>query len=145
MSVQICGLVWSCLLINLMANLSQCKQEAIEVFDPTSGRHIRYETFDPNRPAPYSRAACEKLETWISIGDRGEIAECPVDPVSVAQDEQESDSDSEWSDTVEHRFTGVADILITGEVGVTIRYSSLVSFFCDQSLIIRFYADNRAT
>jgi hypothetical protein len=134
-----------------MAYLLHCKQEAIEVFDPTSGRHIRYETFDPNRPAPYSKAACEKLETsWISKADREEIAESPVDHGSVAQHAQDTDSDGEWVDTVEYRSSGIADIIVTGEVSVTIPGSTLLNtccypFFCDRSLIIRFYVDNRAT
>jgi hypothetical protein len=85
-------------------------QEAVEVFDPTSGRHIRYETFY-RRPVPYSKAVCET--SWISFDDREEIAEDSPDSGSVAQ---HIDNDTEWSDVVEHRTSGVADILVTGEV-----------------------------
>lgn len=83
-----------------------CLQDAIEVFDPVTNRNIRYETFFPRRTAPYSKPTVEKLQThWISAGDQ-ETSEVGSD----------SDDDSEWSDVVERQSSGVADILVTGEV-----------------------------
>ena len=62
---------------------------------------------------PYSKAVCET--SWISLDDREEIAEDSPDSGSVAQ---HIDNDTEWSDVVEHRCSGVADILVTGEVRI---------------------------
>ena len=106
------------------------------MFDPSSGRRIRYETFCPNGPAPYSKAACEKLRTsWISIDEHEEIAEKAADTGSVTDSAQYIDNDDEWSDVVEFRSSGVADILLTGEVCTfelvpfLVLSSSLFSFF----------------
>jgi hypothetical protein len=87
------------------------------VFDSSSGRRIRYETFCPKGPAPYSKTACEKLRTsWISIDEQEEIAEKAADTGSVTDSAQYIDNDDEWSDVVEFRSSGVVDILLTGEV-----------------------------
>jgi hypothetical protein len=106
------------------------------VFDPSSGRRIRYETYCPNGPAPYSKTACEKLRTsWISIDEQEEIAEKAADTGSVTDSAQYIDNDDEWSDVVEFRSSGVADILLTGEVCTfelvlfLVLSSSLFSFF----------------
>jgi len=93
--------------------------EAIEVFDPTSGRHIRYETYHPDGAAPYSKAACEKLRTPTIdiVDDQEEIADdYPSHPGSVTEDDYlVNGDDDEWSDHMSLQCSGVADILVTGE------------------------------
>jgi hypothetical protein len=93
-------------------------QDAIEVFDPTTGCHLRYETFFPNRPAPYSKLACEKLQTsWITVENKGEIADDSPDSGAMApEDVPYIDDDDEFEDVVEHQSSGVSDILVTGMV-----------------------------
>jgi hypothetical protein len=92
-------------------------QEAIEVFDPTSGRSIRYETYFPDRPVPYSKAAHEKLRTSsIVVGDQEEIADDCLNPGSVIREDFYIDDDDDFSDVMEYQCSGVADILVTGEV-----------------------------
>jgi hypothetical protein len=105
----------SCLTCALFA------QDAIEVCDPNTEQCTRYETFFPGRPAPYSKSACEKLEMpWISDSDE-EIAEEDSDSACANLDPtlpavSYIDNDAEYSDKVSYQSSGVADILITGEV-----------------------------
>jgi len=91
-------------------------EDAIEVFDPTTGCRARYETFFPNRPAPYSKSACEKLQTsWITVGDEEEIADDSSDSGAMeAEEVPYIDDDDEFEDVVAHRSSGVSDILVTG-------------------------------
>jgi len=91
-------------------------EDAIEVFDPTSKCHVRYETFFPNRPAPYSKSACEKLQTSWIIEDEEEIADDRSDYGAMAPEKVPYiDDDDEFEDVVVHQSSGVSDILLTGE------------------------------
>ena len=93
-------------------------QDAVEIQHPATGQSTRYETFLPNRPLPYSRAACEKLQTpWISGNDSEDDVEDSSDGGALPAEQVTSfDNDDEWEDTVEHLSTGVGDILVTGKV-----------------------------
>jgi hypothetical protein len=93
-------------------------QDAVEIQHPATGQSTRYETFLPNRPLPYSRAACEKLQTpWISGNDSEDEVEDSSDGGALPAEQVTSfDNDDEWEDTVEHLSTGVGDILVTGKV-----------------------------
>jgi hypothetical protein len=102
--------------------LNSKQQEAIVVFDPIAERHTRYETYFPDTPAHYSKTGCEKL----SSADRNPGASeesAGSDPVSsdlgaqMYEDVICIDDDDEWEDVTSHVSSGVADILVTGEVG----------------------------
>jgi hypothetical protein len=93
-------------------------QDAVEIQYPATGQSTRYETFSPNRPSPYSRAACEKLQMlWISGNDSEDDVEDSSDGGALLAEQVTSiDNDDEWEDTVEHLSSGVGDILVTGKV-----------------------------
>ena len=110
-------------------------QDAIEVQDPRISQTFRYETFIPGSMAPYSKSACEKLQTpWISDPPDEEIADVPKADDDLDVDLSTNiDDDDVYTDTVRwvntavrrylshdsgisHHSSGVVDILITGEV-----------------------------
>ncbi|KIM85033.1 hypothetical protein PILCRDRAFT_817871 [Piloderma croceum F 1598] len=90
---------------------------AIEIQDPVTGRNIRYETFLPNRPLSYSKAACDKLRnSCIPVGDVEEHVGRPSDEGAMpAEHVTPIHDDDAWEDTVEHTSSGVKDILVTGK------------------------------
>ncbi|KIK03002.1 hypothetical protein K443DRAFT_131626 [Laccaria amethystina LaAM-08-1] len=90
-------------------------EDAIEVQDPRISQTSRYET----DMAPYSKSACEKLQTpWISDSPDEEIAEVPKADHDIDVDLSTNiDDDDVYADTVSHHSSGVVDILITGETG----------------------------
>ncbi|TFK33451.1 hypothetical protein BDQ12DRAFT_738768 [Crucibulum laeve] len=103
-------------------------EDAIEALDPASERRTRYETFLPRSVAPYSKAACEKLERletrWISDDSDEEIAEDisgvelgSANPDANFPDASYINDDDEYADMVLHRDSGISDILVTGETG----------------------------
>jgi hypothetical protein len=70
----------------------------------------------PDKPAPYSKAACSKLQTpLISASDSGDSVK--YDGGALPAEQVTSiDNDDVWEDTVEHVSSGVRDILVTGKV-----------------------------
>lgn len=96
-------------------------QDAVEIRDPVTGRNTRYETMFPDKPAPYSKAACGKLQTPLisanGSDNRGDNVECESDGGALPAEQVTSiDNDDDWEDTVEHVSSGVRDILVTGKV-----------------------------
>ncbi|PFH46019.1 hypothetical protein AMATHDRAFT_156930 [Amanita thiersii Skay4041] len=99
-------------------------EDAIEVFDPYTGRTARYETFIPRDPAHYSKQACEKVKMdWISgvdeeiSGNEGVPAAAAAIFDKVDPNSSYIDNDDEYADNVEYQSSGVSDILVTGETG----------------------------
>ncbi|KAL0945455.1 hypothetical protein HGRIS_000945 [Hohenbuehelia grisea] len=108
-------------------------EDAIEVLDRLIERSVRYETFNPGREEPYSHAACSKLQTdWTPDDCHEEVpgescggsggGESTTYTEAVTKGAAAStcvsiDNDDAFEDTVSHRSSGVADILVTGETG----------------------------
>ncbi|KAF8813497.1 hypothetical protein BYT27DRAFT_7335105 [Phlegmacium glaucopus] len=98
-------------------------EDGLEVYDPTTGKTARYETFVPRSEAPYSKSACDKLKTvWISSESDEEIADSgslhsSEDPDRNLPSNSYIDDDERYVDTVCHLSSGVCDILITGKTG----------------------------
>jgi len=90
-------------------------EDALEVFDPATECTVRYETFFPDRPAPYSKRACERLQTSWTTVEGEEIADGSPDIGAVSAEEVPCiDDDDEFEDVVMHQSSGVSDVLVTG-------------------------------
>ncbi|KAF8963146.1 hypothetical protein BDZ97DRAFT_1051779 [Flammula alnicola] len=97
--------------------------DAVEVYDPLTGRTARYETVIPRSAALYSKT--EKLSrSWICDESDGVIADNVPELASGLGNPDISigpslsiDDDDEYCDTVSHLSSGVSDILITGKTG----------------------------
>ena len=80
-------------------------QDGLEVYDPTTGKTVRYETFVPRSKAPYSKSACDKLQTgWISsesdeISDPGSLSDSENPDLNLPSSSY-IDDDDEFADTV---------------------------------------------
>ncbi|KAH7911693.1 hypothetical protein BJ138DRAFT_1113010 [Hygrophoropsis aurantiaca] len=81
------------------------RADGIEVFDPTTNERIWYETYHPERSAPYSKSAWEKIQA-----DQSWRHQTPFEATQHA-----SASDDEYEDVYEYKSSGVRDIIITGE------------------------------
>lgn len=110
-------------------------EDGLEVYDPTAGRTVRYETFVPRSEAPYSKSVYDKLQMdWISsesddseeITDSGSLLGSE-DPDCNLPSRSYIDDDDRFADTVCHLSSGVCDILITGKTGS--RYGDAWSHF----------------
>jgi hypothetical protein len=109
------------------------------VFDPTTGEHIRYETFFPDRESHYSKSACERLRTALSDGEMSDDEDHHHhhlegrSEVDVGRDRGSGDMDVsiDDDDTFEDEMilesTGICDILITGEASLF--FSLFYDFF----------------
>lgn len=128
-------------------------QDGLEVYDQTTGKTARYETFVPRSEAPYSKLACDKLQTgWISSESDEEIADSgslsgSEDPDCNLLSSSYIDDDDRFADTVwqvklfsmfvwywwpldaSHLSSGVCDILITGKVGYAVAPHIFVHLF----------------
>lgn len=115
-------------------------QEAIEVYDPHTGRTARYATVIPRTAALYGSE--KPLRSWISDESDGVIAESvrESEPSSTSANRPSSSSpveNDEYYDTVRqvqsvhfevpflityafnsHLSSGVSDIIITGKVSM---------------------------
>ncbi|KAH7920230.1 hypothetical protein BV22DRAFT_1040065 [Leucogyrophana mollusca] len=80
------------------------KNDGIEIFDPTTNQHTRYETYRPERSVPYSKPVWDKAQVAQTIW-RSQT------PALL----QENLSDDEYEDVYEYKSSGVRDIIITGE------------------------------
>lgn len=72
------------------------------MYDPVTCRTARYETFNPRSVAPYSKSACDKMETpWIydapsdsGTGDSG--SDLGADPLDLNIDDDDEFEDTVW-------------------------------------------------
>ncbi|KAF5341371.1 hypothetical protein D9758_012282 [Tetrapyrgos nigripes] len=104
-------------------------KDAIEIYNPRTKRSVRYETFSPEGTAAgtmcYSKAACEKLKRdWIYDEETNEeeLSDTSVDGDlstfrSLSSDQSQGLGRDEYTATVSHLDSGIADILVTGETG----------------------------
>lgn len=91
------------------------------MYNPASESYIRYETYEPHSQAHYSQTTSEGLVQGCSTNndrDGAAILDRGTNTAALADSLESSyvDNDQEYEDTVSHRCSGIADILITGEV-----------------------------
>ncbi|KAF4571077.1 hypothetical protein EYR36_001653 [Pleurotus pulmonarius] len=97
-------------------------EDHIEVYNQASESYIRYETYEPHRQAHYSQTTSESLVQGCSTNSEhngAAILDHGTNTAALADFLESShvDNDQEYEDTVSHRCSGIADILITGETG----------------------------
>lgn len=115
------------------------EQDVLEIFDTVQSLQMEYQTYRTGVENPYASGYVQE-PYWFS-DDRVDPEEEELARLEAqithnepeSQDETQGlvdnpsyiDNDDQWHDTVEHRSSGIKDIIITGTVRLIFNYYSL--------------------
>ena len=102
----------------------------MEIYNTDGDLETEYQTYRTGAENPYI-SGYEPEERWITgEGEEleqpgAQITNVPVEAQGLVNDPSYIDEDDEWEDTVEHRDSGIKDIILTGTVRLAFNPSSL--------------------
>jgi len=82
------------------------EQDGLTLHDPETGKTVFYNTYHPDRENPYSRPFKKSSEWQFDL---------PTQTISEPEDSQH-ETDDDYDEVCEELYSGVTDIIITGEV-----------------------------